>query len=251
MKVFAEVHSNSDALDCRRGRENVHKEIYSYRKPWTMKFVHSSAEPETVAPIFFVETALTSAIEVPGSRPARAITAEEFDEVVRQNQRRVYRVLWMLVRNHDEADTLTQECFLRAYQKLSTFRGESSIETWLLRIAVNLTRDASRNRKLAFWKRLIGIDGDQGNPATAKQFTAPDPSPEERLMAREELKAVWDVVAELSPQQRAVFTLRFVEEMELQEIAHVLGVRVGSVKSQLFRSVRAVREELRRQQWRQ
>jgi RNA polymerase sigma-70 factor, ECF subfamily len=199
---------------------------------------------------FLVETALTTAIEVTGVQPAQTLTAQEFDEVVRRNQRRVYRVLWMLVRNHEEADTLTQECFLRAYQKLSTFRGESSIETWLLKIAVNLTRDAARNRKLSFWKKLIGLDDEHGGAAAA-QVSAPQSSPEQALMAREEVNAIWAVVADLSPQQRAVFTLRFVEQMELREIASVLGVRVGSVKSQLFRAVHAVREGLKKQQWRQ
>ena len=195
-----------------------------------------------------METALTTAIEVTGVQPAQTITAQEFDEVVRRNQRRVYRVLWLLVRNHEEADTLTQECFLRAHQKLSTFRGESSIETWLLKIAVNLARDAARSRKLAFWKRLIGLDDQHGGSAPAMQVTAPQSSPEQALMAREEVSAIWAVVAELSPQQQVVFTLRFVEQMELQEIARALGVRVGSVKSQLFRAVHAVRGELKKQE---
>jgi RNA polymerase sigma-70 factor (ECF subfamily) len=67
-------------------------------------------------------------------RPAlstQALSIAEFDEVVRTHQRRVYRVLVLLVRDLDEADTLTQECFLRAYQSLSRFRGECSVQTWL------------------------------------------------------------------------------------------------------------------------
>ena len=72
----------------------------------------------------------------------------EFDEVVRRHQRRVYRVLVLLVRDPDEADTLTQECFLRAYQSLSRFRGECSVQTWLLRIAINLAKDHARNRRV-------------------------------------------------------------------------------------------------------
>src|SRR5207237_5211333 len=89
----------------------------------------------------------------------QGIAAEDFDEIVRQHQRRVYRVLFLLLRNSDAADTLTQECFVRAYEKRSSFRGEARIDTWLLQIAVNLARDHSRNRRAGFWKRLIGLEG--------------------------------------------------------------------------------------------
>ncbi len=101
-----------------------------------------------------METALTSAL----GATAQKITAEEFDALVRRHQQRVYRFLLMLLRDPEEADNLTQECFLRAYQNLSSFRGESTMETWLLRIASNLAHDHARNRKASFWKRLLGLD---------------------------------------------------------------------------------------------
>src|SRR5207244_1385604 len=87
----------------------------------------------------------------------RGIAAEDFDEIVRLHQQRVYRVLFLLLRNSDAADTLTQECFVRAYEKRSSFRGEARIDTWLLQIAVNLARDHARNRRAGSWKRSIGL----------------------------------------------------------------------------------------------
>src|SRR5262245_52741665 len=102
-----------------------------------------------------METALRSAL----GAAAQNITAEDFDAIVRRHQRRVHRFLLMLLRDPDEADNLTQECFLRAYQNRSTFRGESSVETWLLRIAANLAHDHARSRRAGFWKRLLGFDG--------------------------------------------------------------------------------------------
>ena len=84
-----------------------------------------------------------------------AFSAENFDQLVSLNQRRIYRLLISLLRDPDAADTLTQECFLKAYTSRSSFRGECSVETWLYRIAVNLARDHVRNRRVAFWKRLF------------------------------------------------------------------------------------------------
>jgi RNA polymerase sigma-70 factor, ECF subfamily len=186
-----------------------------------------------------MDTALTTPI----APPVKALTAADFDGIVRRHQRRVYRFLFMLLRDADEADNLTQECLLRAYQSIGTFRGESSLETWLLRIAANLVRDHARNRKRSFWKRLLGLgDGEQG---PAAQVASLHPSPEQQLLAREEVQAVWRAAAELSQQQRAVFLLRFVEEMELNEIAEVLSLRVGSVKSHLFRALQSVRDQLK------
>jgi len=187
-----------------------------------------------------MDTALTSTL----GTPATTLTAHDFDEIVRRHQRRIYRFLFMLLRDPDEADTLTQECFLRAYQGLPGFRGESSLETWLLRIAANLARDQVRNRKRSFWKRLLGLDHDD-EQSPAARVASPQPSPEQHLLAREEAQAVWRAAEQLAPQQRAVFLLRFVEEMELSEIADVLGLRVGSVKSHLFRALQTVRAQLK------
>jgi len=186
-----------------------------------------------------METALHSAI----GAAAQNITAEEFDAIVRRHQRRVHRFLLMLLRDPDEADNLTQECFLRAYQNRSSFRGESSLETWLLRIAVNLARDHARNRKAGFWKRLLGLEDEEDG--AAHNVASGEASPEQQLLAREDVRAVWEVANQLSQQQRAVFLLRFVEEMELSEIASALGLQVGSVKTHLFRAMQTVRGKLR------
>ena len=184
-------------------------------------------------------TALTSRSEA----AAEILSDADFEQVVRRHQRRVHRFLLMTLRDPEEADNLTQDCFLRAYLNRTSFRGEASVETWLLRIAANLVRDRARNRKAGFWKRLLGLDGD-GEDGLPTRIVSPHPSPEQRLLAEEEVEAVWEIVGQLSEQQRAVFTLRFVEEMELKEIAKILELRVGSVKSHLFRAVQALRSRL-------
>ena len=186
----------------------------------------------------------------------QGIAAEEFDELVRLHQRRIYRVLLGLVRDADAADTLTQECFLRAYRHRWSFRGESSVGTWLVRIAVNLARDHGRSRKNAFWRRLFG--GNRNDPHEAASsvragsemdeaagLAAPQATPERELSARQELDAVWAAAEELSEQQRAVFFLRFAEEMTLEEIAQATSLELGTVKTHLHRAIGSLRRRLR------
>jgi RNA polymerase sigma-70 factor (ECF subfamily) len=149
------------------------------------------------------------------------------------------------VRDADAAATLTQECFLRAYRHRNSFRGECTIETWLLRIAINLVRDHGKNRRLSFWRKLVGLE--ENGVSLHDRLPTPQPSAERVLLAREQLDAVWTAAASLSQQQRAVFLLRFAEEMSLADIADVLGLKVGSVKAQLFRALGKVRGALKEQ----
>ena len=178
-----------------------------------------------------------------GEWPVRAgDAAGDFDALVRQHQRRIFRVLLSMLRDEDAAETLTQETFLRAYHKRADFRAEGSIEGWLMRIAVNLGRDHIRSRRAGFWRRLLG-----GEPAEMAAETAadPHPSPERVLLAREQAATVWQIADERSPQQRAIFALRFVDEMPLEEIARTMGLRTGTVKAHLSRAVTKLREKLK------
>ena len=195
-----------------------------------------------------MDTVLTTALTSPATEAAEEISADRFDDIVRRHQRRVYRVIFLLVRDADTADTLTQECFLRAYQKRASFRGECRIETWILRIAVNLVRDHGKSRRAWFWKKLVDLDDGERTDAEPRQFPAPGPSAERALLAREELQAVWNALSALSPQQRAIFFLRYEEEMPLAQIAELLQVKVGSVKTQLARASGKLRE-MKEKQW--
>lgn len=187
-------------------------------------------------------TALAAPLNPASETGAAAAPAVSFDDIIREHQKRVYRVIYLLVKDADVADTLTQECFLRAYRGLGSFRGECRMDTWLLRIGVNLARDHAKNRRTSFWKRLIGLEnsGEDGE----LQIAAPHPSPEQILLARERLQAVWEAVECLSAQQRTIFMLRFAEEMPLAEIGDVLGLKTGTVKAQLFRATTHVRKVL-------
>ncbi len=177
----------------------------------------------------------------------RGLTHDDFDGIVRDHQQRVYRVILALVRDPDLAANLTQDCFVRAYEKRESFRGDASVATWLTRIAINLVRDNARNRRQRFWKKLFQRppeeEGDSLEPAALVRD--PVPLPEQQLLAREEMGAVWAAVEALPSQQREAFVLRFSEDMSLEEISNAMGVEVGTVKSHLSRALKTVRQAVR------
>lgn len=166
----------------------------------------------------------------------------DFDEVVRVYRPRILRFLLASLADGDTAETLTQECFLKAWVARQQFRGESSLSTWLTRIAVNLMRDHLRSRSLRFWQRTRGsaldvIDISDWLPDARS-------TPEGLAVARRQVSEVWKAVQKLSAQQRTVFALRFVEEMELDEIAAALDMNLSTVKSHLYRALAVVRERM-------
>lgn len=183
-----------------------------------------------------VEQVLTNPVLAMEARP----TADDFDRIMRTHQRQIFRTLVALVGDADLADNLTQECFLRAYQNLARFRGECSITTWLTRIAINLAKDHHRSRRQSFWKRLFAGDREEVLDAVQRIADA-QPSAERRLIAREQLGAVWAALDKLPGQQRIAFLLRFSEERPLAEIAEIMDLEVGTVKAHLARAVAAVR----------
>jgi RNA polymerase sigma-70 factor, ECF subfamily len=169
------------------------------------------------------------------------IEPEDFDWIVLQHQKQIYRILLSMVRDSDVADTLTQECFLRAFRKRSSFRGESSLLTWLVSIAINLARDHNRNRRWAFWRTLSRTDRiDALKTMDARR------SPEQMLMNRERAELIQSAIERLPERQKMVFLLRFVEEIPLEMIAAAMSLKLGTVKSHLFRAIEAVKAACKR-----
>jgi RNA polymerase sigma-70 factor, ECF subfamily len=167
---------------------------------------------------------------------------EDFEAVVRLHWLRVFRFALASLRDRHTAESLTQDCFFRAYQARGRFRGEASVSTWLMQIAVNLVRDHARDRRLQFWKRarLTAVDVN-----TAGRWLADaGASPEVTALVKEQVQAVWDATRSLSERQRTVFLLRFVEDMDLLEIAEATGMKEGTVKVHLFRALHAVRKRI-------
>jgi len=173
-----------------------------------------------------------------------ADVAEDFDAIVALYWPRIFRFALASLRDRDAAQTVTQDCFLKAHRARDRFRGEASLLTWLMQIAVNLVRDQTRSRKLQFWRRAPACPVDA--EGTRKWIRDPGIDPERRILVKEQVDAIWDSTARLPDRQRTVFLLRYVEEMELLEIAAVTGLKEGAVKIHLYRALRAVRKQVRR-----
>jgi len=176
-----------------------------------------------------------------GELPAPiASDAGGVEEWMRLYRGRVFRYILFATRDEDVAESLTQDCFLRAHTAQATFRGECAMSTWLMRIAVNLVRDHQRNMKLRFWKRAAMLDASEMSDRLPDMKS----STEHRLIARERVATVWRAVETLSERQRNIFLLRFVEELELPEIAEAMQLNLNTVKSHLYRALNAVKQQV-------
>jgi RNA polymerase sigma-70 factor (ECF subfamily) len=169
---------------------------------------------------------------------------QDFDRVMQLYWSRVLRFVMASVRDRDVAETLTQDCFWNAYRSRNGFRGDSSLNTWLMRIAVNSVRKYLRNRRLRFWRQLqqSAVDASAINELIWDRGL----SPEAKTLITEQVRAVWDATKDLSGRQRTVFLLRFMEEMTVPEIAEATGLSISSINVHLFRAVRSVRKSMGR-----
>src|SRR4051812_31094447 len=186
---------------------------------------------------------MTAAMPEEATRVGGEAAAREFADVVLAHRPQIFRFLLASTRDVDLAETLTQECFLKAHRSWDSFRGESSALTWLMRIAINLEKDHWRNRRLQFWRhaRTNSVDVDDASD----WLPSGERTVEQHLIAKEKVAQVWEVVAKLSGRQKTIFLLRYVEELELADIARSTGLSEGTVKAHLSRAVSKVRAELR------
>jgi RNA polymerase sigma-70 factor (ECF subfamily) len=186
-----------------------------------------------------MEDVMTNAMAA-GELPATGVNEAGVEEWIRLYRGRVFRYILFATSDEDVAASLTQDCFLRAHTARASFRGDCAMSTWLMRIAVNLVRDHQRSMKMRFWKRAAMLD------ATEMSDRLPDvnSSTEQRLIAQERVATVWRAVETLSDRQRSIFLLRFVEELELPEIAEAMQLNLNTVKSHLYRALSVVKQRV-------
>jgi RNA polymerase sigma-70 factor (ECF subfamily) len=166
----------------------------------------------------------------------------DFDTVVKSHQSRIFRFVLASLRDRDAAQTATQDCFMNAYRSWRHFRHQCSLDTWLMRIAINLVRDHIRNRRLQFWKHAELTA--KPTELLAERLGDGRCSPEKQACLKQQVSAIWSAASKLPERQRTVFLLRFVEDMDLLEIAEATGMTKGSVKTHLFRALQVVRREM-------
>jgi len=144
--------------------------------------------------------------------------------------------------DQDLAETIVQDCLLKAYNARDSFRGDCSVSTWLTHIALNLIRDHQRTLKFQFWRKVSKTAPDLSELASV--LPGRESSPESQMLARERAQQVSIALETLSPNQRTVFLMRFIEEMDPQEIAQATGMQINTVKTHLHRAVKAIRLKL-------
>ncbi|WP_255483954.1 sigma-70 family RNA polymerase sigma factor [Granulicella sp. 5B5] len=166
---------------------------------------------------------------------------DDIDTLVRTYRPRLLRYVTFSIGDPDLAESITQDCFLKAYHGRANFRGDCSVNTWLTSIAVNLVRDQQRLQKFRFWRqaRATAIDVTEA----ANFLPSHECSPETRMLVSERTRQVQEALVSLSEKQRTVFLMRFVEEMELSEIAAATRMPLNTVKTHLHRALKSVRAQ--------
>jgi len=167
---------------------------------------------------------------------------DDIDALVRVYKPKVFRFVAFSISDRDAADSITQDCLLKAHLTRNQFRGDCSVATWLMRIAFNLVRDHTKSQKFRFWKSAAASAIDASD--VSQYLASGESSAEAQLIARERVQMVYKALQELSGKQRSIFLMRFVEEMDLSDIAAITGMTVPTIKTHLYRAVGAIRARL-------
>jgi len=171
---------------------------------------------------------------------------EAFGLLVSKYQRKLLRLVMRLVRDHAEAEDVTQEAFIKAYRALPGFRGESAFYTWLYRIGVN----CAKNWLLAHGRRMprvsdISGDNEDSNGIDDSGLLRDDETPDRLLMSKQIGETVNAAMDALPEDLRTAIALREIEGLSYEEIAQVMDCPIGTVRSRIFRAREAIATQLR------
>lgn len=162
-------------------------------------------------------------------REALGGNSQAYGELVERFQDRLFNAMLHVVGSHDEAEDVVQESFVQAYIKLDTFQGNSQFFTWLYRIAFNNALSRQRRRR-----------GDL-SIEQSREITGSDPqdrheAPDEPLLRQERVTMVTEALQHLSSEHRTILVMREMQEMSYEEIAEILNINIGTVRSRLSRA---------------
>jgi RNA polymerase sigma-70 factor (ECF subfamily) len=165
-----------------------------------------------------------------------------FETLVGRYERKILRLAQNITQNREDAEDVMQEAFLKAYEHLSGFQGNSRFYTWLVRIAVNQALMKLRKRR----PNVVSIDEEvnTGEDLIPREIEDWGPSPEDRYKQTELSDILSEVIGDLDPSFRIVFQLRDIEELSTEETAEALGLSIPAVKSRLLRARLKLRQKL-------
>jgi RNA polymerase sigma-70 factor (ECF subfamily) len=175
---------------------------------------------------------------------AKAGDISAFETLVGRYERKIFRLAQNITQNREDAEDVMQESFLKAYEHLDGFQGNSRFYTWLVRISVNQALMKLRKRR----PNVVSLDEevDTGEELMPREVEDWGPSPEERYKQTELSDILSSTIADLDPSFRIVFQLRDIEELSTEETAEALGLSVPAVKSRLLRARLKLRQKLDR-----
>jgi len=165
-------------------------------------------------------------------RLAQKGDTEAFEELVARHRDKIYARAYTMMRNEEEALDLSQEAWIKAWQRLVQFQGDSSFATWMTRIVINLCLDQLRRQKRMRSESIDEMDEDSGG--VERQMEPVTINPTERLERGELRKRIDAALEKLSHEHRTVLVLHEFEEMEYKEIAKTMGCSIGTIMSRLF-----------------
>jgi RNA polymerase sigma-70 factor (ECF subfamily) len=173
---------------------------------------------------------------------AKAGDISAFETLVGRYERKIFRLTQNITQNREDAEDAMQEAFLKAYEHLQAFEGNSRFYTWLVRIAVNQALMKLRKRR----PNVVSLDEDvdTGEDLVPREVEDWGPSPADRYAQTELSEILTKVIGELDPPFRIVFQLRDIEELSTEETAEALGLSVPAVKSRLLRARLKLRQTL-------
>jgi RNA polymerase sigma-70 factor, ECF subfamily len=166
-----------------------------------------------------------------------------FEEIVNFYQNKVFQVCYRMLGNLHEAEDIAQEAFVRAYTNIHSFDEKRKFSTWIYRIATNLSIDRIRKKKPDYFLDAE-IQGAEGLTMYS-QLSADQPLPEEEVESLELQSYIQKQIQSLPEKYRSVITLRYVEDLSLQEISEILDMPMGTVKTRIHRGREALRKKLR------
>lgn len=173
----------------------------------------------------------------------RAAQEDAYEELIRRFQQPVYNTVYRMLNDPNDANDAVQEVFFKVFRRIHSFRGDSSLKTWIYRIAVN----EACNRRRYFQRHLrqeLALHGDGSEGWSPEDSLAGDArSPFDEVLWREQHALLQQALSRINPVYRAAVILRDIEELSYEEIADVLQVALGTVKSRILRGREALRAE--------
>lgn len=210
-----------------------------------MKFLLEKVNPPSTLEVKYSEV---NPLELDGLEQAEAISEEQLQQIMKLYGEDVWNYIYFLTKNSDQADELTQEVFIKCYYRIGTFRGASSLKTWLFTIARNTVFSYRKSRffRSGLWGGMQPLPAAPQERQDAAGQAAVARSAEMEYLGNRQVDEIWSMIMKLPDKLREVLVLDLKAELSVREIAELIRISPGTVKSRLHRARHKIQDKLRR-----